>query len=144
MDSAGNRLSTFAQISQEAISFFQKLLGEVDPKIEGCSQVLLTELLQGKLSAEATTELIKPVTSEEIKTTMFAINEDKAPRPDGYTSKFFKSAWSIVAKDMVCAVRYFFQTSKLLLAFNSTIVALVQKCQNPCSIKDYGQFPTVL
>ena len=38
---------------------------------------------------------------------------------------------------MTRAVEYFFHTSKLLPAFNSTIVALVPKCQNPCNIKDY-------
>ena len=63
----------------------------MDPKIEGCSQVLLTELLQSKLFAKAAAELIKPFTLEEIKSTMFAINRDKALGPDGYTSKFFKS-----------------------------------------------------
>ena len=48
------------------------------------------------------------------------------------------SAWRIVGEDMVKAIKYFFFLSKKLLpVFNSTILALVPKCPNPSSIKDF-------
>ena len=128
MDSKGNRLTTYSHISQEAILFFQKLLGTVDYKVEECTQALLTELLQVSLSSEMAVELVKPVTPAEIKSIMFGINGEKAPGPYGYTSQFFKAAWNVVGEDVTRAVKYFFHTSKLFPAFNSTIVALVPKC----------------
>ena len=68
---------------------------------------------------------------------MFAINGDKAFRLDGFFAHFFKVAWSTVGDDVVKAIMYFFQTKKLLLAFNATIVALVLNCPNHGGIKDF-------
>ena len=39
--------------------------------------------------------------------------------------------------DVVNAIMHFFQTGYIILAFNSTIVALVPKCKNPNSTKDF-------
>ena len=36
IDDEGNLLKTFPQISNEAISFFQNLLGKVDSEVTGC------------------------------------------------------------------------------------------------------------
>ncbi|KAK4382501.1 hypothetical protein Sango_2864400 [Sesamum angolense] len=42
--------------------------------------------------------LIRPVTSDEVKTAFFDIEEDKAPGPDGFSSGFFKAAWPVVGR----------------------------------------------
>ncbi|GJZ30743.1 reverse transcriptase domain-containing protein, partial [Tanacetum coccineum] len=52
-------------------------------------------LFTKKLNPEMAMELIKPVSDEEIKMALFDIEDNKASGPDGYTSKFFKSAWSV-------------------------------------------------
>ena len=143
-DATGNKLTSFSQISGEAVNFFQNLLGVGDANVTGCSTELLAELLQVKLSTEAIANLCKIVTSEEIKVTMNEINGDKASRPDGYTSQFFKTAWRIIGEDVIKAIKYFFATRKLLPAFNATTVALVPKCPNPCRLKISGQLPVVL
>ena len=119
------------------LCFFENLFGTVDLNVSKCSKELLGELLTTKLSREAALDMSRPVCSEEIKLTMFGINWDKAPRPDGYIAKFFKKTWSVVGKDVVMAVKEFFQTRKMHPGFNSTIVTLVPKCPNPCSIRDF-------
>ena len=86
------------------------------------------DLLQTPLSMEASSELIAPVFLSEIKNTMFAIGGEKAFGSDGFTSQFFKIAWSIVGDDVVAIILHFFHTNELLLAFNSIIVSLVPKC----------------
>ena len=68
---------------------------------------------------------------------MFSINGEKSPGPDGYTSHFFKVAWPIVESEVNEAILSFFERNFLHTAFNSTIIALVPKCQNPNSIKDF-------
>ncbi|GKC77044.1 RNA-directed DNA polymerase, eukaryota, reverse transcriptase zinc-binding domain protein [Tanacetum coccineum] len=45
---------------------------------------------------------------------MFEIEDSKAPGSDRYTSRFFKSSWSIVGREMCHAVKEFFLTGKLL------------------------------
>ena len=39
--------------------------------------------------------------------------------------------------DVVNAIMHFFQTGYLIPTFNSTIVALVPKCRNPNSMKEF-------
>ena len=137
IDDEGNLLKTFPQISNEAVRFFQNLLGKVDSTVTRRSQDVLTDLLKDKLTPEEAEELIKPVSIEEIKSTMFAIKGDKAPGPDGFSSHFFKAAWRIIGEDVVAAVRHFFSSSFILPCFNATVVALIPKNQSPRSIKEY-------
>ena len=84
-DVNGNKLTTYEQISDEAVNFFQTLLGTVDPKLIGCSEEILVELLPRVVSVERVSELVKEVTQEEVKASMFSIDGGKAPGPDGFT-----------------------------------------------------------
>ena len=93
--------------------------------------------MQSSLSEEAISQPVKPFSAEEIQKTMFAIDGEKAPGLDGYTAHFFKEAWSIVGEDVTAAILFFFQTRDLHPGFNSTIVALVPKCQNARRISEY-------
>ena len=131
----GIKLNTFSQISEEAISFFQNLLGTKDEQVTQCN--VLPDLIQSNLTDEAVAELCKPVYAKEVKESMFVIGDDKALGPDGYTAHFFKKACDIVGVDVIDEVLSFFHTNKLNPAFNSTIIALVPKKQAPNSIRDY-------
>ena len=41
IDSEGNKLTTYEQISNEAVNFFKNLLGTVDLNVVGCSDEIL-------------------------------------------------------------------------------------------------------
>ncbi|GJZ70110.1 RNA-directed DNA polymerase, eukaryota, reverse transcriptase zinc-binding domain protein, partial [Tanacetum coccineum] len=71
------------------------------------------------------------------KEAMFGIGDDKAPGPDGFTSKFFKKSWKTTGKDVCEAVREFFKTNKLLGEVNATLITLVPKIHNPNKVSDY-------
>ncbi|KAL2230485.1 UNVERIFIED_CONTAM: hypothetical protein Sindi_1642900 [Sesamum indicum] len=58
---------------------------------------------------------------------VFDIAEYKALEPDGYTSGFFKAAWSMVGPEVTQATLDFFCTSKLLKQVNATLLALIPK-----------------
>ena len=68
---------------------------------------------------------------------MFSMNREKALGYDGFAAQFFKIGWFIVGKESVNVILYFFSTSDILPVFNSTIIALVPKCENPNNVRDY-------
>ena len=95
IDARGKKLTNYTEISNEAVSFFQKLLGAVDVNVNSCPTVILEKLLH-PISEDAQADLIRSITPIKIKEAMFSINGDKALGPDDYSSHFFKTSLSIV------------------------------------------------
>ncbi|KAL2230514.1 UNVERIFIED_CONTAM: hypothetical protein Sindi_1645800 [Sesamum indicum] len=81
------------------------------------------------LSEEDDTQLILSFPTEDLKLVVFDIANDKAPGPDGFSSGFFKAAWSVVGIEVTKAVLDFFSTGKLLKQINCTFFALIPKIE---------------
>ncbi|GJS70464.1 hypothetical protein Tco_0703305 [Tanacetum coccineum] len=71
--------------------------------------------------------MIKNVSDVEIKEALYDICNNKAPGPDGYSAKFYKSAWTVVGKDVCEAVKEFFRNGKMLGEVNVALIILVPK-----------------
>ncbi|GKD56770.1 RNA-directed DNA polymerase, eukaryota, reverse transcriptase zinc-binding domain protein, partial [Tanacetum coccineum] len=113
---------------------FQKFLGTSN-QVMPLEQ--LGDIVQLKLNTEDVEAMIVEVSDNEIKDVMFDIDSSKASGPDGYTSCFFKKAWSLIGKDVCMAIREFFSKGKLLKEVNATLVALVPKVDTPNQISDF-------
>ncbi|KAL2224224.1 UNVERIFIED_CONTAM: hypothetical protein Sindi_3052400 [Sesamum indicum] len=46
------------------------------------------------ITDEEANQLLLPISADDVKQAMFDIADDKAPGPDGYSSRFFKAAWA--------------------------------------------------
>ncbi|GJR13403.1 putative RNA-directed DNA polymerase [Tanacetum coccineum] len=79
----------------------------------------------------------RPVSEKEIKDALFSIEDDKAPGPDGFSSKFFKASWSVVGPEVTMAIQDFFSNGKILKEINATIIALVPKTKTPKKVFDF-------
>ncbi|KAL0292976.1 UNVERIFIED_CONTAM: hypothetical protein Sradi_6962600 [Sesamum radiatum] len=77
------------------------------------------------------------VTRTDIKQTFFDIEEDKAPGPDGYSSGFYKAAWSVIGEEIMVAVEEFFLHGRLLKQVNATLLAFIPKVKNPVTVADF-------
>ncbi|XP_039009143.1 uncharacterized protein LOC120137444 [Hibiscus syriacus] len=102
----GLRLESFDDMASEVIAFYKNLIGSVDTNVKGCDYNFLKNILSYSLPPEHSSNLIKDVTTEEIKEAIFEQGNDKAPGPDGYTPLFFKKTWSIVGEDVVRAIKH--------------------------------------
>ncbi|GKC50823.1 RNA-directed DNA polymerase, eukaryota, reverse transcriptase zinc-binding domain protein [Tanacetum coccineum] len=91
----------------------------------------------GNISFMDACDMIRSVSNEEIKEEMFDIEDNKAPGPDGYTSKFFKKAWTMVGDDVCMVIKEFFATSKLFGKVNATVISLVPKLDTPFKVSDF-------
>ncbi|GKD65851.1 hypothetical protein Tco_1307959, partial [Tanacetum coccineum] len=85
-DLEGKRFSG-QHVGAQFVKHFQSVLGEaklVDPISDPCS------LFVKRLSLEDAEFMVRPVSKDEIKSVFFAINDEKAPGPDGLSQNFLK------------------------------------------------------
>ncbi|KAL2252021.1 UNVERIFIED_CONTAM: hypothetical protein Sindi_2324400, partial [Sesamum indicum] len=114
-DENGFTHTDLGEIAHEFVSYYQNLLG-------GTRRRLSVDIRYLRLWA---------------RHSVFDIADDKAPGPDGYSSRFFKAAWPVVGEEVTRAVLDFFSTGKLLKQVNSTILALIPKVHTPMSVNDF-------
>ena len=83
-------------------------------------------------------ELNAPFTEEEIWGIIHDMLADKAPGPDGFTSHFYKVAWSVIKHDVmnVFAALSNLDTRSFYLV-NGAILILLPKSSEPKGIGDY-------
>ncbi|GKB14293.1 hypothetical protein Tco_0848216 [Tanacetum coccineum] len=70
-------------------------------------------------------DLEAEVSNEEIKKAVWDCGVDKSPGPNGFTFGFYKTFWSLIEKDMLAAVKYFFHYSRIPKGCNSSFIALI-------------------
>lgn len=81
--------------------------------------------------------MIKVVSDEEIKSSMFDIDDNRALGHDGFSSRFFKAAWKVVGPEVCKAVREVLWTGKMPKCVNVTRIVLVPKVECPWIVTDY-------
>ncbi|GKE42094.1 hypothetical protein Tco_1469378 [Tanacetum coccineum] len=96
-----------------------------------------TNLFSTRLSASEALEMVRTVSSQEVKAAIFSMGNDKSPGPDGFTATFFKDTWDIISSDVTLAVCEFFINGRLLKELNHTIIALIPKVNSPARVNDY-------
>ena len=80
-----------------------------------------------------------------MKNAILAIPDIKAPRPDGFSSSFYRTYWEIVGDDVSKAVISFLNSGKLLKEVNTTTITLIPKVNCPLRVlKISDQFPVVM
>lgn len=92
----------YKDVADQFVKHFEGFLG-INPDVGKLNEDDY-RIFVNKVSADEAEHMIRSVTDEEIKAALFDIDDDKAPGPDGYTSKFFKKAWLIVKQDFCAGV----------------------------------------
>ena len=126
--------SSSEEVGAIFVQYFQQLLGTSKTTIPLDNAIIHSGPC---LSSSSHDLLLSSVTHQDIQKAVFSIRDDKAPRPDGYSSLFFKQAWHIVGEDLSAAVQEFFLSGWLLSQVNHSIIALVSKSTNVSSSSDF-------
>ncbi|KAL2247998.1 UNVERIFIED_CONTAM: hypothetical protein Sindi_2652100 [Sesamum indicum] len=90
------------EIINEFVCYYQNLLGGNRRQIT-LDIGFLRPWARHILSNEEAGHLILAFTPDDVKQAVFDIADDKAPRPDGYSSGFFKAAWPVVGQEVTKA-----------------------------------------
>ncbi|KAL2223817.1 UNVERIFIED_CONTAM: hypothetical protein Sindi_2945400 [Sesamum indicum] len=135
-DENGFTHTDLGEIAHEFVSYYQNLLGGTRRRLSVDIRYL-RPWARHCITDEEANQLLLPISADDVKQAMFDIADDKAPGPDGYSSRFFKAAWPVVGEEVTRAVLDFFSTGKLLKQVNSTILALIPKVHTPMSVNDF-------
>ncbi|KAJ9542372.1 hypothetical protein OSB04_028878 [Centaurea solstitialis] len=111
--------------------------GDANTNDTNIDLVMDLSLFHNRLALVDSLYMIRPVLDKEIKDTMFQINNNKAPRLNGFSSQFFKAAWDIIGNDLLVAVHNFFNRGHLLKELNHTLICLLSKIPNASSVLDF-------
>ncbi|KAL2937036.1 hypothetical protein RDABS01_020485 [Bienertia sinuspersici] len=134
MDNRGKWLEDMNDITEAFTEFYKTLLFGGESR----TQVNLEVVQLGVRLTDQHRELLScNFTDKEIKQAMFSVPSNKAPRLDGYNSQFFKTAWPIVAEDVIQAIKDFFANGKLLKEVSITTLTMVPKVPNPSTVSEY-------
>ena len=94
LESEGVTITDQNEIREAIYTYYRKLFG-VQPETKvTLGDGAWTE--HGKLDSHDNASLLKPITEEELKETIFGMKEDTVPGPDGFTVTFYKRFWHII------------------------------------------------
>eukprot|EP00253_Pinus_taeda_P018974 PITA_18974 len=111
-------------IKNAAFCHFKNLYSEKEDQGQVSS---LMDEVPNLISTRKNQLLEAEFTNEEIKATLFAMEPDKAPGPNGFTAIFLQTCWHIVEKDLGRMVRKSQACQKIGGGTNSAFLALIPK-----------------
>ena len=97
----------------------------------------LEHLVLPCITEDDNTELSRIPTPKEIKSTIFNMQDLKAPGPDGYPAIFYKHLWPTIGNDIIKAVTSFFQLGSMANEVNSSLIILIPKITNPSTVNHF-------
>ena len=119
-------IKDFVGIKEAAHSFYKNLysapdLDPVDPNTYPLSEI------PSMINDDDNTMLNNPVSIWEIKKSLFKMDPDKAPGPDGFSARFYIACWDIIKNDLYKMVKKAQNCTKLGGSTNSSFLALIPK-----------------
>jgi hypothetical protein len=116
-----------------ANDYFASMYSKEDMVVPG----LIEELIERKVDRETNDNLIRDFSEKEIADALFQIGPLKAPGTDGFPARFLQRNWGTLKVEIIAAVRKFFRDGEMPTEVNETIIVLIQKNDDPQSLKDY-------
>ncbi|GKC12731.1 RNA-directed DNA polymerase, eukaryota [Tanacetum coccineum] len=129
---AGNWIENPTLVKKEFLNHFKNRFEKphmVRPIIIMDFPRQLTSIQQTDIEAE--------VSIKEIKRAVWDYGIDKSLGPDGFTFGFYRRFWKLIEKDMVAAVKHFFQSGSIPKGCNSSFIALIPKIPDAKMVKDF-------
>lgn len=129
----GDRLvSSHVQMEEEIHGYYSNLCGSEFQRhftlnLAGCHRAPLD------LSV-----LDLPFSEKEVRDTIVCLPSDKAPGPDGFTGRFYKTCWHLIKADLMEALYFLHQgNAHQLELLNSAYLTLIPKKADASTAADY-------
>nr|GEV16455.1 hypothetical protein [Tanacetum cinerariifolium] len=120
------------EVAKAFINHYEIFLGQPG----NTSDFNTDNLFPTTLNESEALNMVRDISSQEVKSAMFSMGNDNSPGPDGFMAAFFKDTYDIIGVDVIKAVKEFFTNGILLKELNHTIIALIPKVNTPARVTD--------
>lgn len=79
----------------------------------------------------------RPFLEDEVLFALNSMEDDKAPRPDGFPTKFLKICWDVMGKEVMVAFEAFHSCDQWCRSLSATFISFIPKKKALVEIKDY-------
>jgi hypothetical protein len=129
----GSWCNTSNEIQCMAHEFFVDLF-KADPEV---SPSHMLDHIEVKVFDSMNDDLCREFLEKEISDAMFQMGPLKAPRMDGFQTRFFQRHWDIMNKDIVVGTQKFLHDGVLSEGVNDIAIVLIPKGKDPEELKDF-------
>lgn len=95
----------------------------------------MIDVIPNLVSQEDNDLLTKIPDQEEIKKTVFSMDPDSAPGPDGFQGSFYRFCGDIISSEE--AIISFFKEGRLLKSLNAHFLCLIPKIEQASTVDHY-------
>ncbi|XP_057782626.1 uncharacterized protein LOC131000636 [Salvia miltiorrhiza] len=122
-------------MAAHVIHFYEDLFSEpISPPVD---RSWISGYIPASVSPAQSDMLVATPSAEDIRLTVFSMDMNSAPGPDGFNGAFFKHSWEVVGEDLIAAVRRFFTHSYLPQGLNSNLLCLLPKKTDAVLVSDF-------
>ena len=139
-DKNGRLVESEIEVENVAVQYFRDLFSTSSPTELDTS----LRFISGKVSHDDNILLLEKPSEQEIRRALFDINPDKAPGPDGMTSKLFQKFWREMRQDIIRLVQDFFATGSFDPLLNQTNICLIPKKKKPRDMTEFRPISLVM
>ena len=132
-DEGGKVVYKNAEIAKTVVGYSPTLFTSA----QGDSDETVRSALTPIITPEDNELLIAIPSALEVKEAMFAVNAEKSPGLDGFSSSFYHTHWNEIGPDLLEEVESVFRTGILPCGINATQVCLIPKIKSPQRVSDY-------
>ncbi|KAK3212741.1 hypothetical protein Dsin_017447 [Dipteronia sinensis] len=98
---------------------------------------IVDDIVPSLVSHEENSLLVAIPSADVIHDAVFAMDALSAPRPDGFSCRFFQRCWEIVGRDVILAVQDFFHSGVVTPGLNSNFIVLLPKMRDSITIDQF-------
>lgn len=124
LDTEGNLQTAQEAIRQVATNHYRDLLTETTNE-EDYDDLL--QFLPKSIRKEMNDTLNKEIDEEEVRKTIWDLQPDKTPGPDGFPICFYHAFWGIIKRDLIKMLKWVQWKAKIGGYTNATHLALIPK-----------------
>ncbi|XP_056860054.1 uncharacterized protein LOC108829850 [Raphanus sativus] len=132
-DKHGKLVESEIEVENVAVQYFRDLFSTSSPTELDAS----LRFISTKVSSTDNRLLLEEPSELEIRRALFDINPDKAPGPDGMTSRLYQRFWREMRHDIISLVRDFFATGNFDPLLNQTNICLIPKKKKPREMTEF-------